>query len=76
MPLETHMRRLQRMQKQFRVGEAAKMINVHTAHLYRLIRNGQVPVSGHHPLRISRNTLRSYIKKQFPAFKFLFPEIQ
>ncbi len=64
------------MQKQFRVSEAADLLNVHTAHLYRLIRDGQVSVSGKHPLRISRNTLRSYIRKQFPAFRFLFPEVQ
>ena len=64
------------MQDIFRIPEASKLLGIHPAHLYRLIRSGHVIPKRKHPLSISKSSLRSYLRTRYKFLNELFPKDQ
>ena len=64
------------MKTKFRVHEAAELLGLHPAHLYRLIRDGQITPKGQHPLYFTKDALRQHIRSRYKSFDYLFPEAQ
>jgi predicted DNA-binding transcriptional regulator AlpA len=64
------------MQDILRIPEASRILGIHPAHLYRLIRSGQVTPKRKHPLSISKSSLRSYLRTRYQFLNELFPELQ
>lgn len=64
------------MQDIFRIPEASRILGIHPANLYRLIRNGQVIPKRKHPLSISKSSLRRYLRTRYKFLNELFPEAQ
>ena len=64
------------MQKSFRVSEASRILGVHPAHLYRLVRDGQVTPTRRHPLLFDSGTLRRFLRSRYRFLNELFPELQ
>ena len=64
------------MQNIFRVSEASRILGVHPAHLYRLVRDGQVTPTRRHPLSFNSVTLRRFLRRRYQFLNELFPEIK
>ena len=59
----------------FRVKRVAELLGTRKDHVYRMIKNKQLRLSGTRPYRVSLNELKRYMLEQYPVTMFIVHDL-
>ena len=63
------------MPNQFKIKRVAELLGTRKDHIYRMIRNNQLRLSGTRPYRISLKELKRYMLDQYPVMMFIVHDL-
>ena len=63
------------MPNQFKIKRVAELLGTRKAHIYRMIRNNQLRLSGTRPYRVSLKELKRYMLDQYPVMMFIVHDL-
>ena len=63
------------MPSNFRVKRVAELLGTRKDHIYRMIKNNQLRLSGTRPYRISLKELHRYMLDQYPVLVFILHDL-
>ena len=61
--------------RQFKVKKVAELLGTRKDHIYRMVKNNKLRLSGTRPYRISLNELHRYMLDQYPVLVFLLHDL-
>jgi len=59
----------------FRVKRVAELLGTRKDHVYRMIKNNQLRLSGTRPYRVSLKELKRYMLEQYPVMMFIVHDL-
>ena len=63
------------MPKQFKIKRVAELLGTRKEHVYRMIKNNKLRLSGTKPYRVSLNELKRYMLDQYPVMMFIVHDL-
>ena len=61
--------------KQFKIKRVAELLGTRKEHVYRMIKNNKLRLSGTKPYRVSLNELKRYMLDQYPVMMFIVHDL-
>ena len=61
--------------KQFKIKRVAELLGTRREHVYRMIKNNKLRLSGTKPYRVSLNELKRYMLDQYPVMMFIVHDL-
>jgi len=59
----------------FRIKRVAELLGTRKDHIYRMIKNNQLRLSGTRPYRVSLKELKRYMLDQYPVMVFIVHDL-
>ena len=63
------------MPSQFKIKRVAELLGTRKDHVYRMIKNNKLRLSGTRPYRISLKELKRYMLDQYPVMMFIVHDL-